>query len=147
MATGDVFQHVPSPAGDGKALAAEVTWLRAENADLREHPRDEHHTMDELYEYRMLYNALAANAWWSSGVYKVRKSWKHSDGELCFGGGWFIVVANLPGGQVSNHYRAEFWDLFTVPEYDQAPEWDGHTPQVAADRMRETLKVERARYV
>ncbi|WP_029292241.1 hypothetical protein [Cellulomonas sp. HZM] len=99
---------------------------------------DEHHTMDELYEYRMLYNAHAAHGWLAAGV-PVVKSWQHSDGEPCFGGGWFIVVATLPTGQVSNHYAAEFWDLFTVPAVDLPPEYDGHTPQVAAGRLRDAL--------
>lgn len=27
------------------------------------------------------------------------KSYRHSDGELCFGGEWFIVMAYLPTGQ------------------------------------------------
>lgn len=100
--------------------------------------RDEHHTMEELYDYRMLYNALAFNAWASAGTFPVVKSWRHSDGELCFGGGWFIVVATLPTGQVSNHYSAEHWPLFQVPEA-APPEYDGHTPEVAAQRMRDLL--------
>lgn len=64
------------------------------------------------------------------------KSWNHSDGELCFGGGWFIVTATLTTGQVSNHYKAEHWELFAVPEVDLPPEYDGHTPQDAAERLR-----------
>lgn len=99
--------------------------------------RDEYHTMDELYEYRMLYNALAANALAHLAV----KSWRHSDGELCFGGGWFVVYLNLPTGQVSNHYKAEYWDLFNVPEEDTAPEYDGHTPAEAAERLKGALGV------
>lgn len=98
--------------------------------------RDEYHTMDELYHYRMLYNALAANAMPEISV----KSWKHSDGEECFGGGWFVVCMNLPTGQVSNHYKSEHWDLFSCSEVKLAPEYDGHTPQIAADRMLEFLK-------
>ena len=100
---------------------------------------DEHHSIDELYEYRMLYNALAANEWARHGTYPVVKSHLHSDGEPCFGGGWFIVVATLPTGQVSNHYRDEFWDLFSVPEAALPPEYDGHTPAVAAQRLRDAL--------
>lgn len=99
---------------------------------------DEHHTMDELYEYRMLYNAHAAHGWLAAGI-SVVKSWRHSDGEECFGGGWFIVVATLPTGQVSNHYAAEHWDLFDVPAADLPPEYDGHTPQDAAARLRAAL--------
>lgn len=80
---------------------------------------DGFHTFDELYHYRMLYNAAFFNG--LGGRYEVHKSYRHADGELCFGGGWFIVMANLPTGQVSNHYRAE--------------EWDGHTPVEAANRL------------
>jgi hypothetical protein len=29
----------------------------------------------------------------------------HSDGTQCFNGQWFIVVAQLPTGQISNHYN------------------------------------------
>lgn len=68
----------------------------------------------------MLYNAAFFNS--LEGKYDVHKSYRH--GELCFGGGWFIVVANLPTGQVSNHYRAEEWNLFNVPERWKADEWD-----------------------
>lgn len=100
--------------------------------------RDEYHTMDELYEYRMLYNALAANLMPDKAV----KSWRHSDGEECFGGGWFVVYLNLPAGQVSNHYKAEHWDLFQIPEAEVAPEWDGHTPQVAAQRLYEAARAD-----
>jgi hypothetical protein len=108
--------------------------------------RDEHHTMDALYEYRMLYHSFAV-MWWREQEYPVVKSWKHSNGEDCFGGGWFIVVAILPEGQVSNHYRAAHWDLFDVPEVRLPPEFDGHTPSQAADRIAAALareKVERS---
>lgn len=104
-----------------------------------EEPRDEYHTMKELYEYRMLYNAHAAHGWVWQGI-PVVKSWKHSDGELCFGGGWFIVSAQLPTGQVSNHYKAEFWDLFDVPEVELPPEYDGHSPKDAADRLFKAIQ-------
>lgn len=99
---------------------------------------DGYHTHEELYEYRMLYNAHAARGWLSAGV-PVVKSWRHSDGELCFGGGWFVVYADLPAGQVSNHYRAEHWDLFDVPAVELPPEYDGHTPAEAANRLRAHL--------
>ena len=99
---------------------------------------DGYHTFSELYEYRMLYNAHAAQGWHEAGI-PVVKSWRHADGDLCFGGGWFIVTATLPTGQVSNHYAADDWDLFWVPEVECAPVWDGHTPAEAADRLRTTL--------
>ena len=99
---------------------------------------DGYHTHNELYRYRMLYNAHAARGWVAQGA-PVVKSWRHADGELCFGGGWFIVTATLPTGQVSNHYEEKHWDLFDVPEVVLPPEWDGHTPEDAADRLEAAL--------
>ena len=120
------------------AAEARVRAVEAERDDYRDNPRDEHHTMAEVYDYRMLYNAHAARGWLNAGV-PVVKSRRHSDGEPCFGGGWFIVTATLPTGQVSNHYRDKNWDLFDVPEVDLPPEYDGHTPADAADRLRAAL--------
>jgi hypothetical protein len=97
---------------------------------------DGHHTFEELYSYRMAYNALLFNCWARQDIYGVHKSWKHSDGEPCFGGGWFVVVATTPHGQVSNHYKAKFWDLFSaVPERELSSEYDGHTPKQALERL------------
>lgn len=106
------------------------------------------HTFDELYHYRMLYNAGMATYFHEfleeHGPYDdqfVVKSWRHSDGELCFGkDNYFVVVMQLPTGQVSNHYKGEYWDLFKVPEVERAPEWDGHTPQQAAERLEAYLR-------
>lgn len=100
---------------------------------------DGFHTFDDLYGYRMLYNAHAARGWVTAGI-PVVKSWRHHDGEECFSGGWFIVTAQLPTGQVSNHYRAKHWDLFHCPAVDLPPEWDGHTSDQAAQRLRDALK-------
>ena len=95
------------------------------------------HTFNELYDYRRVYNAALFNEWASQGKYDVHKSWKHSDGKDCFGGGWFIVVAELPTGQVSNHYEAQYWDNFVIPSKDTAKEYDGHTPKQALSRIAE----------
>ena len=100
---------------------------------------DGYHTFDELYEYRLLYNAALFNEWSWKYTYNVYKSKKHSDGEECFGGGWFVVMATLPTGQISNHYKMEDWDLFKINEVGWAEKWDGHTPQEAADRLRTFL--------
>lgn len=102
---------------------------------------DGYHTFDELYHYRMLYNAAFFNEYAKSHPSDVVKSKKHHDGELCFGGGWFIVMANLPTGQVSNHYEEKFWDLFKVPEADTAFEFDGHNTEIAAERLEKFLKL------
>lgn len=97
--------------------------------------RDSYHSFNELYEYRKVYNALLFNTWAKQNKYDVQKSIRHSDGELCFGGGWFIVVAQLPTGQVSNHYKMDDWDMFKVPELTMPIEYDGHTPEIALSRM------------
>jgi hypothetical protein len=100
---------------------------------------DGYHTFNELYEYRKVYNAALFNEWAREGKYGVHKSWKHSDGELAFGGGWFIVVAQLPTGQISNHYKTEDWNLFQIEERPLPDTYDGHTPQIALERLRTLL--------
>lgn len=105
---------------------------------------DGYHTFNELYRYRMLYNAAFFNLLARSGQVEVCKSRRHSDGEKCFGSDdWFIVMAILPTGQVSNHYESKYWDLFDVPERETAFEYDGHTPNEAADRLKKYLKLPR----
>ena len=107
---------------------------------------DGYHTFNELYYYRMLYNASffnelaykSDNGHWDAD-YGVHKSKRHHDGEECFGGGWFIVMAHLPTGQISNHYELKYWDLFQIPEKETADEWDGHTPKEAAERLHKYL--------
>lgn len=114
-----------------------VNWLEKQRE-----PKDKgeisdgYHTFNELYYYRMLYNAAFFNSLPKSWVHKSKK---HHDGEDCFGGGWFIVMANLPTGQISNHYELEDWDLFQIPEKAVADKWDGHTPQKAAERLHKYL--------
>lgn len=97
---------------------------------------DEHHTLEELYAYRSAYNALLFNEWAQQGKYDVHKSWRHNDGEQCFGGGWFIVSAQTPYGQVTNHYPASDWQRFQIPERNIAAPYDGHTPAIALDRLQ-----------
>jgi len=103
-----------------------------------EETSDGFHTFGELYKYRLLYNAAFFNS--ISNFYDVHKSWRHSDGEECFGGGWFIVMAELPTGQISNHYEAKYWDLFKIPVKENANIWDGHTPNDAANRLQKFIE-------
>lgn len=100
---------------------------------------DGYHTMAELYDYRAAYNALAFNEWAEASLYDVHKSWRHHDGELCFGGGWFVVMAELPTGQISNHYPAHLWDWFQIESRPVAAEWDSHTPADALRRITDYL--------
>ena len=98
---------------------------------------DGYHTFNELYEYRLLYNASMFNELAKQGLYDVHKSKRHSDGEIPFGdSNWFIVMAELPTGQISNHYEMKDWDLFQIPEKEKANVWDGHTPKDVAERIR-----------
>lgn len=111
----------------------------AEPVDMGE-VSDGYHTFNELYRYRMLYNAAFFNLLARNGQVEVCKSRRHSDGEKCFGSDdWFVVMAMLPTGQVSNHYESKYWDLFDVPERETAFRYDGHTPNEAADRLEQYL--------
>ena len=97
---------------------------------------DGYHTFNELYEYRMLYNAALFNEFAKQGLYDVHKSRKHSDGECPFGdSNWFIVMAELPTGQISNHYEMKDWDKFQIPEKPLANKWDEHSPRDVAERL------------
>lgn len=106
---------------------------------------DGFHTFTELYEFRMLYNAHLFNAMaymydeYGAGSKPV-KSKRHSDGELCFGGGWFVVSVELPTGQITNHYEMKDWGLFQIDEVEKAPEWDGHTAADVAKRLHADLE-------
>lgn len=102
---------------------------------------DGYHTFGQLYEFRKLYNANLFNEWAKQGLFDVHKSRKHNDGEECFGGGWFIVVALLPTGQISNHYKDEDWDLFQCVDVPTAKyEFDGHTGADVVDRLKSQAK-------
>jgi hypothetical protein len=103
---------------------------------------DGHHTFGQLYDCRLAFNIVLFNEWVNPsfdvlGVkHNVHKSIRHHDGELCFGGGWFIVVAVLPTGQISFHYKMEDWDKFKIPEFDKAQyEFDGHTTEDVINRL------------
>lgn len=120
---------------------------------------DGYHSFDELYKFRLLYNVLLFNEWGSykqdihdvntgdlighdDAKYNVHKSWKHNDGQWCFGKEKerFIVVAMTPDGQVSNHYKAEHWDKFKIPEKEKALfPFDGHTSLDVINRLTKLI--------
>ena len=128
--TDSISKVVALITADRKRVALEARKVAGDTSD-------GYHTFNELYDYRRVYNAALFNEWASQGKYDVHKSWKHSDGKDCFGGGWFIVVAELPTGQASNHYEAQYWDNFAIPSKDTANEYDGHTPKQALSRIAE----------
>lgn len=113
----------------------ESTISQTKQELIDENTSDGYHTFKELYEFRKVYNAVLFNEWSRQGKYNVHKSYRHNDKELCFGGGWFIVMATLPTGQISNHYESKDWELFKCEERDFADEWDGHTAQDVVKRL------------
>lgn len=107
---------------------------------------DGYHTFDELYRHRALLTASLFTEWadrenWrrDRGVkFGVHKSRLHSDGSKL--DGYFIVMAELPTGQISYHYPDTDWDLFDIPELDRALSWDGHTSADVVDRIERYLR-------
>lgn len=130
--------------------------------EVKEQLSDGFHDFKTLYDIRLAYNAALFNEWGNNIIkvsetkfkgtdlitrkfeefkpkYNVHKSWKHNDGEWCFGKEkeWFIVCAKLPSGQISNHYPAECFDLFKIPIAEKALfEFDGHTTIDCINRLK-----------
>lgn len=107
---------------------------------------DGYHTFDELYQYRLMYNAGLVNmiAYTKSRYHDfhnpldkitVYKSKKHNDDQKCFDGNWFIVVIETPWGQISNHYELKDWNKFNCKVIRKAHKYDGHTPQDCLERL------------
>lgn len=84
---------------------------------------DGYHTFGSLYRQRLILFATLVN----SNQHISWKSKRHHDGEIPFGGGWFIVGINTPEGQYTYHYELKHWNMFICKVLDVAPEWDGHT--------------------
>lgn len=106
---------------------------------------DGYHTFDELYDHRItLYIALCRHMHELLGIenpgkYKVWRSKKHSDGELCFGTGTqFVLGIGLTrGNQITYHIPIERWDETEFADTRiMAPEWDGHTSQDVIERLK-----------
>ena len=84
---------------------------------------DGFHTFRQLYYQRMMLFAAIVK----QNKDKAWKSLRHEDGELCFGGGWFIVGIDTPEGSYTYHYENKYWDKFECIDLPRAPHWDGHT--------------------
>ena len=91
---------------------------------------DGYHTFNELYHHRAVLFSLICNS-------MPNISWKsklHNTGDMYEG--MFIVGMETPYGQVTYHYDIDpYWDIFKVKELDRAPKWDGHTPDIAIERL------------
>ena len=103
--------------------------------------KDGYHSYKDYYLMRLLYNALLFNEWGLHNKYDVHKSKYHYNGEKCFDGTWFIVAANTPKGQITNHYELTYWTLFSdVPSVEKAKyKWDGHTSNDLKNRLFKLL--------
>ena len=84
---------------------------------------DGFHTFRQLYYQRMMLFAVIVK----QNKKKAWKSLRHEDGELCFGGGWFIVGIDTPKGSYTYHYENKYFDLFDCEILDYGKHWDGHT--------------------
>lgn len=115
----------------------ELAVSKEREKKIDENTSDGYHTFKELYEFRKIYNACLFNEWAKQGLYDVHKSQRHNDGELCFGrNDYFVVVATLPTGQISNHYPMTDWDLFRCEAVEKAKaRWDGHTVKDVVERL------------
>lgn len=106
-----------------------------------EEASDGYHTFKELYEHRItLYIALCKQIclWNESNPLNVWRSKKHSDGELAFGGTWFVLGINKEKGeQITYHLPIEKWNETNFAEtLDIAPEFDGHTAENVLNRIK-----------
>lgn len=119
-------------------ISRTIATLKNEGKIKENEVSDGYHTFNELYEFRKMYNAALFNAWAELDRYDVHKSRLHNDGLHPFGkDNWFIVVAILPAGQISNHYKIEDWDLFDIPAVQKAKyPFDGHTSQDVIERLK-----------
>ena len=84
---------------------------------------DGYHTFNDLYYQRMILFAALVK----QNKDKAWKSWRHESGELCLGGGWFIVGIDTPEGSYTYHYEGKYFDLFDCIELPKGKPWDGHT--------------------
>lgn len=90
---------------------------------------DGYHTFNELYHHRALLfaslvNMVPEDAW---------KSKLHDDGTMY--DGMFIVGIETFEGQASYHYDMKYWNAFNCKELPNAPKFDGHTPEIAINRL------------
>lgn len=91
---------------------------------------DGFHTFDELYRHRAVLFSFIVTCFPGASW----KSRRHHDGTMY--DGMFIVGIETPWGQATYHYDVDkCWDMFPCEELDRAPEWDGHTPDQAIERI------------
>lgn len=110
-------------------INSEIQELNRVNSKAVGKVSDGYHTFDELYHHRTLLFATICNihpniAW---------KSKQHNDGTMY--AGMFIVGIETDEGQATYHCEMEYWGKFKVKEITKAPVFDGHTPEIALQRI------------
>lgn len=91
---------------------------------------DGYHTFNELYHHRAVLFSVIVKTFSD----KAWKSKQHNDGTMY--DGMFVVGIDTPEGQATYHYDIKpYWDMFECRELERAPEWDGHTPAQAIERI------------
>lgn len=99
---------------------------------------DKYHTFGDLYRQRAYLFSVICN----QNIEFAWKSKKHFDEENdpMFNGD-FVAGITTPLGEVSYHFKLEFWDLFEdIEELDRAPYYDGYSPEDALVRIRSLIK-------
>lgn len=130
---------------DGCALSRDaleyIRQLEANLPKINGDTSDGYHTFNELYHHRALLFSVIVKAF-------PDKAWKarqHNDGTMY--DGMFIVGIDTPEGQASYHYDIDpYWGLFDCQELERAPEWDGHTPAQAIERIGKLEPVRHAQW-
>lgn len=125
----------------GKAIGIEKAIIKGIDTNK---VSDGYHTFDELYSHRIaLFIALCKQrvelyAEHGSEA-EVWRSRKHSDGELAFGGSWFVLgIGKEPGKQITYHLPMTAWEQTEFAEtLEQAPTFDGHTSNDVLLRLLE----------
>jgi hypothetical protein len=103
---------------------------------------DGYHTMQELYQHRMALTAALTHVLneLAAGDFSVvvGKSRQHYDGTMF--DGYFVVFIDARDewpdvSYITYHYDLKHWDKFKIPEFDRAPEYDGHTSDDVIERL------------
>lgn len=102
---------------------------------------DGYHTFEELYEHRIelfitLCRLLATQYKLQVDGQGVWRSRVHSDGTSW--DRWFVLgILTVPGQQITYHIPMSKWDETDFAKtLDQAPEFDGHTPDDVLFRLK-----------
>lgn len=118
----DVCHALERVDGYDEKPLGEILADLIEPQEITEDTSDGYHTFKQLYYQRMkLFSVLVAE--------HIDRAWKtrrHEDGELCFGGGWFLVAIDTPNGTYGYHYEEKYWYMFGCDELPKAKPWDGY---------------------